>query len=50
MSRTQSTFIEFVENIFNSFIFEKLLSHEAIVTGSVTDINNKLYKQSNAAL
>jgi len=28
--------MEFLGNVFTSFIFEKLLSHEALVTGRVT--------------
>jgi len=27
----------FLENVFTNFIFEKLLSHEALVAGRVTD-------------
>jgi len=39
--------MEFVGNVFTNFIFEKLLSHEALVTGRVTAASNnqtQLYK------
>jgi len=42
--------MEFLRNVFTNFIFEKILSHEALVTGKVTAIRNNLYKQSNAPL
>jgi len=42
--------MEFLRNVFTNFIFEKILSHEALVTGKVTAISNNLYKQSNAPL
>jgi len=29
-----SLVMEFLENVFTNFIFEKLLSHQALVTGS----------------
>ena len=45
-----SLVIEFLRKIFTIFIWEKLLSQEAIVTGSVIVIGNYLYKQSNAVL
>ena len=45
-----SLVIEFLRKVFTNFIFEKLLSHEGLVTGRVTVINSNLYKQSNAAL
>ena len=32
--------MEFLENIFTNFIFEKSISHEALVTGRVTATNN----------
>jgi len=32
--------MEFLENVFTNFIFEKLLSHEEPVTGRVTDTSN----------
>jgi len=35
-----SLVIEFLENVFSNFIFEKLLSHEAPVTGRVTTTSN----------
>jgi len=31
-----SLVVEFLRNVFTDFIFEKLLSHEALVTGRVT--------------
>jgi len=31
-----SLFMEFLRNVFTDFIFEKLLSHEALVTERVT--------------
>jgi len=42
-----SLVMEFLENFFSKFIFEKLLSHEALVTGRVTPTSNnqtQLYK------
>jgi len=42
--------MEFLRNVFTNFIFEKRLSHEALVTGRVLAISNNLYEQSNAAL
>ena len=36
-----SLVMEFLRNIFANFIFEKLLSHEALVTGNVTAIGKK---------
>ena len=45
-----SLVIEFLRKFFTNFIFEKLLSHEALVTGRITVINSNLYKHSNAAL
>jgi len=35
-----SLVVEFLGNVFTSLIFEKLLSHEAPVTGRVTAISN----------
>jgi len=35
-----SLVIEFLGNVFSNFIFLKLLSHEAPVTGRVTDTSN----------
>jgi len=35
-----SLVMEFLRNIFTNFIFEKLLSHEAVVTGRVTATSN----------
>jgi len=32
--------MEFLGNIFTNFIFEKLLTHEALVTGRVTVASN----------
>jgi len=32
--------VEFLGNVFTNFIFEKLLSHEALVTARVTATNN----------
>jgi len=32
--------MEFLGNVFSNFFFEKLLSHEAPVTGRVTAISN----------
>jgi len=32
--------MEFLGNVFTNFIFEKLLSHEALVTGGVTAASN----------
>jgi len=32
--------MEFLGNVFTNFIFEKLLSHEALVTGRVTATSN----------
>jgi len=32
--------MEFLGNVFTNFIFEKLLLHEALVTGRVTDTSN----------
>jgi len=34
--------VEFLGNVFTGFIFEKLLSHEALVTGKVTATRNNL--------
>jgi len=45
-----SLVMEFLKIIFTSFIFEKLLSHEALMTARDTTTSNNLYKQSNAAL
>jgi len=42
--------MEFLRNVFINFIVEKILSHEALVTGRVTAIGNNLHKQSNAPL
>jgi len=39
-----SVAMEFLENVFTNFIFEKLLSHEAPVTGRVTDTSNNQTK------
>jgi len=36
--------MEFLGNIFTSFIFEKLLSYEALVTGRVTATSNNQTK------
>jgi len=35
-----SLVIEFLGNVFANFIFEKFLSHEALVTGRVTATSN----------
>jgi len=35
-----SLVMEFLGNIFTNFIFEKLLSHKALVTGRVTATSN----------
>jgi len=35
-----SLIMEFPGNVFTNFIFEKLLSHEALVTGRVTATSN----------
>jgi len=35
-----SLVMEFLENAFTNFIFEKLLSHEALVAGRVTATSN----------
>jgi len=35
-----SLVMEFVGNVFSNFLFEKLLSHEALVTGIVTATSN----------
>jgi len=35
-----SLVMEFMGNFFSKFIFEKLLSHEALVTGRVTTTSN----------
>jgi len=35
-----SLVMEFLGNVFTNFIFEKLLSHEALVTGRVTATSN----------
>jgi len=43
-----SLVVEFLRNVFTDFIFEKLLSHEALVTGRVIATSNnqtQLYKQ-----
>ena len=43
-----SLVIEFLGNVFAYFIFEKFLSHEALVTGRVTAANNnqmQIFKQ-----
>ena len=45
-----SVVVEFLRNPFTNFIFEKLFSHEILVTGRGKAISNNLYKQSNAAL
>jgi len=42
--------MDFLRNVFTNFIFEKLLSHEELVTRRVTAISSKLCKQSNAVL
>jgi len=36
-----SLVMEFLGNVFINFIFEKLLSHEALVMGRVTATSNK---------
>ena len=41
-----SLVVEFLRNVFTIFIFDKILSHEALVTGRVAAIGNRLYKQS----
>jgi len=38
--------MEFLRNVFTNFIFENVLSHEALVTGRVTATSNN---QLNAA-
>jgi len=35
-----SLVMEFLGNVFTNFIFEKLLSHEVLVTGRVTATSN----------
>jgi len=35
-----SLVMDFLGNVFTTFIFEKLLSHEALVTGKVTATTN----------
>jgi len=35
-----SLVMEFLGNVFTNFIFEKFLSHEALVTGRVTATSN----------
>ena len=45
-----SLVMEFLKIIFTSFIFEKLLSYESLMTARDTTTSNNLYKQSNAAL
>ena len=43
-----SLVMEFLGNVFTHFIFEKFLSHEALVTGRATatsDNQRQLYKQ-----
>jgi len=35
-----SLVIEFLGNVFDNFIFEKFISHEAMVTGRVTATSN----------
>jgi len=35
-----SLVMEFLGNVFTNFIFEKRISHEAVVTGSVTATSN----------
>jgi len=35
-----SLVMEFLENVFTNFIFEKFLSHEAPMTGGVTATSN----------
>jgi len=42
--------MEFLRKVFTNLIFEKFLSHEALVTGRVTAASSNLYKQSNARL
>jgi len=37
-----SLVMDFLGNVFNNFIFEKFLSHEALVTGRVTAVVPKL--------
>jgi len=32
--------MEILGNVFTNFIFEKLLAHEALVTGRITSISN----------
>jgi len=34
--------MEFLRNVFTDFIFEKMLSHEALVAGRVIAISNNL--------
>jgi len=38
--------LEFLRNVFTNFIFEKLLSHEAVVTGRVTATSNSRFLSS----
>jgi len=40
-----SLVMEFLRNVFTNFIFEKIFSHETLVTGRVTAISNNVYKQ-----
>jgi len=45
-----SPVMEFLRNVFTNFIFEKAISHEALVMGRVAAISNNFYEQSNAVL
>jgi len=46
---TVSLILEFLIHVFTNFIFEKLLSDEALVAGRVTTNSNNLYEESKAA-
>jgi len=45
-----SLVMEFLRNVYINVIFEKIISHEALVTGRVTAISNNLFKQSSTPL
>jgi len=40
MSPNLSLVMELLGNVFTNFIFEKILSHEALVTGRITAASN----------
>jgi len=39
-----SLVMEILRNVFTNFIFEKIILHEALVTGRVTAVSNNLHK------